>query len=237
MIAPNVLALLDVETTGLSPETDHVVEVGLALYSVSRGLIRSRSWLCSAPAEAVEKTQHIHGISPLVVEAYGVPFADVAKMVGAIVTKETQAFCAYNADFDRAWFPLFVQNAAPWICAMADCAWPRPSASRSLTSVALAHGIGVVRAHRALEDVLTLAALFDRAVELGADLPAMLARAMRPKARYEVADRSYSPERNAQAKAVGFRFDDKDPGNKRWIRSMATADVDALPFRVVAVSA
>jgi DNA polymerase-3 subunit epsilon len=224
----HVLALIDVETTSLEPLTGHVIEVGLGLYSVEhRTLIRCRSWLCAAPAAEVAKTQAIHGIPPALVAARGVPFEEVAKQVHAIVTKEAALYVAHNADFDRAWFPLHVQNAAPWACSCNDIEWLRPSASRGLTALALAHGVGVVAAHRALDDVMTLARLFERAAEIGGDVPAMLAKAMRPKGTFVVAGTNFDEARNALAKAAGFRWE-----KPHWMRRMAREDVTALPFAV-----
>jgi DNA polymerase-3 subunit epsilon len=224
----NVLALIDLETTSLDPVTGCVVEVALGLWSVDhRSLIRCRSWLCAAPVEEVAKTQGVHGIPPELVAARGVPFEEVAKQVHAIVTKEANVFVAHNADFDRAWLPLFAQNAAPWACSCNDIEWVRPSTSRGLTALALAHGVGVVAAHRALDDVLTLARLFERAAELGGDINAMLTRALRPKGLYAISDRGFDEARNALAKSLGFRWD-----KPNWVRKMAHDDVKALPFDV-----
>lgn len=227
------LAILDTETTSLDPAAGHVVEGALALWSLEhRALVRARSWLVKAPLDAVAATQHVHGIPPALVEARGVPFDAVCKQVLDIASREADCFVAHHSAFDRAWFPLDVQNVAPWVCSCDDIAWPRPSTSRSLTAIALAHGVGVTRAHRALDDVLTLAALFDRVAE-SHDVEAMLVRAMRPKAIYEVADRTFSEERNALAKSAGFRW---DAPTKSWRKSMAREDAGALPFAVKEVS-
>ncbi len=227
------IGIIDVETTSLDSSTGHVIEVALGLFSIEHGaLIRARSWLCAAPAEAVTATEHVHGIPPALVAARGVPFEEVAKQIHAITTKEIDVLAAHQADFDRAWFPLFVQNAVPWICTLEDIKWPHRSTSRALTAIALAHGVGVVRAHRAMDDVLTLAALFDRAAELGEDLEAMLAHAMRPKARFAVADTTFDEARNVLAKEHGFRWE-----KPNWIRAMAIADTASLPFAVRQVTA
>jgi len=224
----DTLAIIDLETTGLDPATGHPVEVAIGLWSVEfRALIRCRSWLVAAPAAEVEKTVAVHGIPPALVAARGVPFEDVAKQVYAIVTKEAQAFVAYNANFDRAWLPAPVQNVAPWICACNDITWPRPSSSRSLLAVAHAHGVQVGALHRASDDVLLIARLLERCVELGADVDAMLARAMRPKGTFVVADTNFDEARNALAKEHGFRF---DRPTKTWVRRLAREDVAALPF-------
>lgn len=228
------IAILDTETTSLDPATGHVVELALGLWSVEhRSLVRCRSWLISAPAEEVEKTRHVHGIPGALVASCGVPFEHVAEMVHAIVSKEATAILAYNAAFDRAWMPYAVQNVAPWVCACDDIAWPKASASKSLLAVAHAHGVQIGTLHRATDDVLLVARLLERSAELGHDIDAMLAKAMRPKVLVEVAERGFDEARNALCKAHAFRW---DAPTKSWRRSIARDDLASLPFRVVEVA-
>lgn len=218
------IGIIDLETTSLDPTKGHVVEAALALFSVEhRCFIRARSWLIAAPPDEVAATQHIHGISPALVAARGVPFEEVCKQVHAIATKEVSVLCAHHAAFDRSWLPAFVQNVTPWFCTM-DFEWPKPSTSRALIALALAQGVGVTRAHRALDDVMTLSAMFERSAELGADLPALITRALRPKVRV-VADVPRS--QNDTLKAHAFRW---DPDRSQWWREMVREEVAALPF-------
>ena len=77
-----------------------------------------------------------------------------------------------------------------------------------------------------------MAALFDRAAELGGDIPAMMIHAMRPKARFVVADTNFDEARNALAKEHGFKWE-----KPNWVRNMAIADAPALPFAVRQVAA
>jgi hypothetical protein len=62
-----------------------------------------------------------------------------------------------------------------------------------------------------------------------ADLEAMLARGLRPKARFTVAERGFDEARNALVKANGFTW---DASRREWSRTMAIEDAEALPFRV-----
>jgi DNA polymerase III subunit epsilon len=228
----SVLALLDVETTSLDPSSGHVVELAIGLFSIEhRSLVRSRSWLIAAPPDAVAETEHVHGIPPALVKARGGPFDAVCKMLHAIFMKEVDVVCCHNAAFDIAWLPPYLQKAKPVVCSCDDLVWPRPSTSRSLTALALAHGVGVLSAHRALDDVLTLARLFERAAELGADVEAMIRHGLRPKATF-VANVSYDDRE--KAKAAGFRW---EPKTKLWTRRMARDDVSALDFPVREVTA
>ena len=69
---------------------------------------------------------------------------------------------AHNAAFDRQWFGLGVVPATttPWLCTMEDIRWPAECQLRSRPSVrdlALAYGVPVWAAHRALSDCIYFA--------------------------------------------------------------------------------
>lgn len=216
------ILIIDTETTGLDPSTSRLVEVACAVYSIEhRALIRARSWLIAGDTNEAEP---VNGISPELLK-HGVPVEDVMRQVYGIAIKECEAVVAHHAAFDRKWFSPEIQ-LLPWACSCHDMQWPRYSSSRSLTSLALAHGVGVIAAHRALDDVLTLARLFDRAAELGADIPTMIARAMRPKSRF-VADAPRSM--NDVLKAHSFCWDSI---RREWWRRMPDEEAQHLPFTV-----
>jgi DNA polymerase III epsilon subunit-like protein len=216
------LMILDTETSSLDPSSGQLLEVAVAVWSVEHAsLVFARSWLIYAddnPAVAV------NGIAPELLRR-GVGLEGVMTDVGEIFdTNACDAIVAHYADFDRKWFTPEIQ-ALPWACSCNDMAWPRLSSSRGLTSIALAHGVGVVAAHRALDDVMTLARLFERGVELGADVGEMVAQALRPKVRV-VALTSF--EERQIVKAHRFSW---DASAKVWWRNMAEEDVAALPFK------
>ena len=213
----NIL-ILDIESTGLDPAKDRAIEVGCVLYSLQHStMLRSFSTLIAGDGNAAEAINRIPPAA--VIESTGT-WAGVAKMAA-----NATAIVAHNADFDRSFSPPAIQAALPWVCSMSDLAWPRPSESRSLVSIALAHGLGVATAHRAIEDCLLIARLFTRARELGADLEAMLERGLRPKALFV----GLAPfERNDEMKAAGFAWD--RIVKRAWARKMAIEDAAALPF-------
>jgi len=220
----NIL-IIDTETSGLDRATGHLLEVATALWSVEhRSVVKVRSWILRAETNAAEA---VNGIPVALVREH--PHASNVHMTNQWVRAwATEADCivAHNAAFDSQWFEDDVQ-ALPWVCSCDDLEWPRASTSRSLTALALAHGVGVVSAHRALDDVLTLTRLFERAGEMSADVSAMLTRGMRPKGRYAVSATDFSEARNALAKAAGFRWE-----KPHWVRRMAREDVAGLPFDV-----
>lgn len=223
------LAILDCETSSLDPETGHLLEVAIVDWSATHcTTLRSYAAVCAAPSNEAEA---VNGISPaLLTSGLLNPREQVVRSVVTLASK-ADAVLAWKADFDRAWLPELHDKV--WLDAM-DIAWPRASSSRSLVAVALAHGVGVASAHRALDDVALLARLLERVAEGGADLPALLARAARPKVLvvaetpppWKMAEEEWARLKGL-LKESGFRF---DSAAKAWSRKMPPEDVPALPF-------
>jgi DNA polymerase-3 subunit epsilon len=222
------ILILDTETTGLDPRTDQVIEVAGLVYSVEHATtLAAFSSLVRADANAVEK---INRIPPAALKR-----APEAAMVWARLVAFAdgcEAVVAHNAAFDHAFTPSGWLDALPWVCSKSDIEWPRQTRPEpSLVPLALEHDLGVAVAHRALADCDLIARLFTRSRELGADLDAMLARAMRPKADFV----SLAPfERKEEVKAAGFHW---VPERKEWRRRLFIEDAKLLPFPVRQVAA
>lgn len=221
---PQHLLILDTETTGLDPERDHCIEVGAVLFHVpSRAVLSQLSLLLpcqSNPAKA------INGIDAAVSRL------EQPWQAGLIYFQElvasADAMVAHNAAFDRAWFGRghLPGIEKPWICSMEDLRWPsecRLKATPSVRDLALAYGIPVWAAHRALTDCIYLAQVFERC----SDLEALLQAALEPRSLYR-ADLPYA-ERH-RAREAGFRWNEAVP--KAWSRRLSRREVEALPFPV-----
>lgn len=218
------ILILDTETSSLDPATGLLLEVAFARYSLAHGLVGVRSTLVRHTTLPDDFGYDVHGIARDLLIGERPSVADAGTLVYGAATQaaESLPIVAWNADFDRAWFPAQAQTL-PWVDAM-DLDWPRKSTSRSLVATALAHGVGVVSAHRALADVMTMVALFDRAQELGVFLPDMVAKGLRPRAKFQAV---VSFDDRDKAKAEGFRWEAE---TKRWLRTMAVEDAASLPF-------
>lgn len=217
------IALLDTETSGLDAASGALLEVAVVEYDVTTATsLRSFASLVRAETNTAAD---VNGID---VAALGQapPRDRVIATVRALLA-DVNAIVAWNAPFDRAWLPEL--HNRPWLDAL-DMPWPRPSTSRSLVSVALAHGLGVASAHRALDDTTLMARLFTRAAEMGANLPAMIEHATLPRARYVA---RLPCERNDELKRHGFRWDLE---RREWWRSMTEGEAAALPFAASAAS-
>ena len=220
--------IVDTETTGLDPATSEIVEIGAVVYSIEhQSIVRCFSDIVHTDANPAEQINRIP--AALLVEQ-----PDQVSPTNAAWHEsldEADVIVAHNADFDRGFLAsegwLDGYQDIPWLCTKYDFAWPRAGREgEHLIQLAVAHGIGVGMAHRAITDCLLIAQLFDRMD----DLPAMFAHAARPKGIFQAV---LSYDDRQLAKDAGFRW---DPEAKRWTRRMAVADAEALPFRVVPIA-
>lgn len=224
-----MLLIVDLETSGKDPATDHVVEVGAVLFDTDLAVpVACKSALVRAESNAAEP---VNGIPAA---ALGGPWCIAPEQVRpmlagfAKLSPEPPIYVAHNAAFDRQWLPGLGER---WICTYEDATWPRmPGETGSLVNIALAYGLGVSRAHRAIEDCLLLAAILGRVAEVEGGLGDWLARAMEPKVEIIGAQ---PREQNQLAKDAGFRW---HADRKIWARkvreSQAEAFVAGLGFKV-----
>lgn len=218
--------IVDTETTALDPQKGKLIEFGAVLYSVTTqsALVQYSTLIPCSENPAVA----INGISEAVLAEiepgwYADPFVDRLRFTADVIV-------AHNAEFDRQWFKGGWLGL-PWLCTMTQFSWPCGKEGDGLVSLALAHGIGVSSAHRALTDCQLIAALFDRMKLFGRDLQEMFAHAMRPSAMFQ----SLQPfAENEIAKAAGFQWNKPGPlREKRWTRRMAIEDAAKLPFKTM----
>lgn len=223
------ILLLDTETTGLDPTKDACIEVACTLYSVEHAApIRSFASLIDERANAAEETNRIpvallqSGRCPVACKVW--PFV-------LAMAQHAEAIVAHRADFDRSFVHESLRDVRPWLCSKFDIEWPRGKPGDHLVHLALAHGLGVAHAHRAMSDVDTLSRIFQRVAEMGSDVPRMLARAMLPRVKVV----SLAPfEQKDEVKALGFAW---DPNVREWSKRCIKGEVPIFPFKTREVAA
>lgn len=214
--------MLDTETTGTDPAVHRVVEIGVVLWSIRHGTtLAAWSDLVRHPTNEAESVNRI----PIGSLQLGLEPAAALQRLRRFVER-ADAIVAHKADFDRSFLP---ELGKPWICSQEDIAWPMSKPGASLVNVALAHGVAVVSAHRALTDCFLITRVLERMIELGVCIDSLIEKAMRPAGRFVVADGSYDLVRNELVKAHGFKWDVE---RRQWSRRMALEDAAGLPFAV-----
>ncbi|MEB3335490.1 MAG: 3'-5' exonuclease [Cyanobacteriota bacterium] len=226
---PERLLILDTETTALHPDEGDCIEVGAVLFHVpTRSVLIQVSFLLPCQENGAEA---INGI-PAAVSRLEQPWREALRCFLAMVAA-ADAILAHNAAFDRQWFgqgPLPALDK-PWICSMDDIRWPPEKRLRaggpSVRDLAIAHGVPVWAAHRALTDCTYLVQVLERCE----DLEGLLRAACEPRQLYR-AQLGYSERQ--RAKEAGFRWNDPVAG--AWTKRMSEREVAALPFPVQPVA-
>lgn len=214
------IVALDTETTGLDPEKHGVIEIACILWDVKHRTSIAR-WATLDSYAGVNEAEHINGIPQELLE----DLPRIRKMDWLLPATELMAsgdlIIAHNAPFDQAFVGNLVEGV-PWVCSKDDIRWPIETKKRSLIDVALAHGVPVYSAHRAMADADLIIRLLERCHELGHDVQGMLAEGLRrsqlPKFKYK----SLEPfERKDAVKAAGFHWDAEE---RIWWRTMNEED-------------
>ncbi len=225
-LAPaHLLLILDTETSGIDAAEHHVLEIAAILYSVEHQCVLQQISTLIPGSRADNPAQFVNNIP---ITAVNDTPGELSEYLCRTITywgEMAEYVVAHNAPFDRKWFkdhPIFASlYEQQWLCTCHEFTWPqqhRPG--QKLIDLALAHGIGVSSAHRALTDCQLIASLFDRMD----DLPGMIAQAATPKVLVR-ADVSFKEKQ--LAKDAGFRWDGK---GKQWTLRMNPTEAEKLPF-------
>lgn len=225
--SPQRLLILDTETTGLDPCQHQCIEVGAVLFDVPRRAVLSQiSFLLPCDQNPARS---VNGIDPEV-SRLPQPWPQALECFEAMLAA-ADVVLAHNAAFDRQWFgqgPL-PEIDKPWLCSMEDLRWPAERQLRATPSVrdlALAYGVPVWAAHRALTDCIYLAQVFERCPEL----ERLLQAGLEPRRLYRA---RLSYEERHKAREAGFRWN--EPISGAWSRRLSEQEAALLSFPVVPV--
>lgn len=230
--------LVDAETTGLNAGQDSCIEVGAILYSVQNRIsLVQYSCIIPIPEVIINALENPESVLNAMSEVNHISDGALWEMLECYdddvhaqldwMAERADVIVAHNAAFDKA----FLKQAGwdwsqpAWVCTAEDFEWPK-SQSRSrerLTQIAIAYGVPVVDAHRALDDCKLIAALFDKRD----DLQEAFELAMRPKELY-VANVSYDDRQ--LAKDCGFIWNEIIP--RKWAKRLTVEQAQALSFPV-----
>jgi DNA polymerase III epsilon subunit-like protein len=214
--------LLDTETTGLDPEDGAVcIEAACIRFDLRHAqVLDAYSSLIHHPAgNPIEDVNHIP--SEMVRRA---PKAEAVWRRVAKMIRGSDLIVAHRVEFDYQFVPDELRTTRPWCCSKFDIEWPHGKNGDDLLHLALANGVGVVYAHRAMSDTEVLARVFARTMERY-DILEILRRALRPKTLVV----SLEPfQRKDHVKSLGFAFDSK---TKDWYKWMPIEDVGKLSIK------
>lgn len=162
--------VVDVETTGLGPQTDEVLELALKLFSYveDTGEIVDildedsflREPLSRSALNHYDQAFRVHGIPFEVVR--GKIFHDVKIQT---YLQRTDSVFAHNASFDRSFlYHMYPEiNDLDWYCTMRGVPWKNYGfANGKLLTLLQSHQITDYQSHRAMDDITNLLELMKK---------------------------------------------------------------------------
>lgn len=219
---------VDVETTGLDPKKDRIIELGFVLWDVpGTRPLKVQNFLVSPYNDTPHGAEEFHGIAERDVVFFGEgrEFVQAQFIESAL---QARHIVAHNAKFDRAFVLEFlnidrwVHNLPTrpwedkWIDTEIDVPW-RTKGSRSLPYLAADHGFLNPFSHRAVFDVLTMLRLMGEY-----DMGEILKRTRSPEITVS-AEVSYDDRHLAKAKRFYW-----NPERGQWLKDIKECDLDAL---------
>ncbi|MFP7706852.1 PolC-type DNA polymerase III [Trueperella sp. LYQ141] len=155
-------AVVDVETTGLSPQQDRIIEI--AILQLDSQLRETAQFHSLINPQIPIQASHIHGLSDADV-AQAPTFGDIAEEVCQAL--DGRRFVAHNARFDREFINAELRRtergerieAAHSVCTLDQSRIYCPPGSHSLAGLAQRLGLQVQPTHRAIHDAAVCAEL------------------------------------------------------------------------------
>ena len=154
-----IAGVIDVETTGLDPSHDEIVELAICLFEFVKysgeitGIVEEYVGLREPCASITPGASRVHGLTFSDLKGWKLDDEKVESMI-----ERAEFLISHNVSFDknfvRQLFP--VSENKTWLCSMKGIDWKKKGfASKGLQQLLYAHSINVKTAHRAKEDVLS----------------------------------------------------------------------------------
>jgi DNA polymerase-3 subunit epsilon len=214
-----VAIVLDVETTGLDPTSDEVIELGMVKFTyLPTGeivrIVDTFSSLNEPLKEIPPEATRLHGITDEMVAGHKID----ANLVEAFAT-DAAIVIAHNANFDRRFVERYwaAFAAKPWACSVNNVSWREHGFEGSRLGYLLA-GIGMFHeAHRAVDDCRALLEILARPISTaGRTALSLILEEARKKTIRIWAEQSPFDLKN-ELKKRGYRWNSGDDGRpKAW---------------------
>jgi len=225
-----IICGLDFETTGLSPQTDRVIEIGLVLWDTDlHAPVALYGSLVRSEVKVPKEVTTINNITDDMLQKYGVA-QDAALCTVSGWMKKSEAACAHNGTgFDKLFYEQWClrekkpfENTFLWIDTCIDLGAP----IGRLIHAAAERGFVNPFPHRAVTDVLTMLRILDyydaNEVVRQARIPNVTVQAL---VNYD--DRE-------KAKARGYHWNGE---TRQWLRAVKEDQLEKekreAPFKVL----
>lgn len=154
--AETIAGVVDVETTGLDPATDELIEIAIILFTFrpqnGELIHRLDSYVgLREPTKAIPpEATAIHGLTARDVAGKSLDLKRLKSLI-----QQAEFLIAHNAEFDQGFLAPLLPSviSKTWLCSMRGINWyEKGYSSQGLQNLLAAHSITVARQHRAYDD-------------------------------------------------------------------------------------
>ncbi|HEX5363553.1 MAG TPA: 3'-5' exonuclease [Gallionella sp.] len=215
--------VVDTETTGINPDKDAIIELGMVLFEfdpetgAAYRVLESFDQLEEPGFPIPPESTAVHGITDAMVAGKRIDDAEVARFLEGV-----SLVVAHNSKFDRVFLekrlPLF--ESLPWGCSFAQVDWSGEGiASAKLDYIAYQHGF-FYEAHRAEGDCFALLEILQQRLPKSGELVLKSILNGLGQKSYKVYATGSPFETKDILKARGYRWD----GDKKCWHHTLTGD-------------
>ncbi len=219
--------VLDLETTGLDPDTDEIIEIGMVpftyaldgrLFAVGEAFSGLRQPSQPIPSEVAELT----GITDAMVMGHSIDPGDIERRI-----EPAALIIAHNAAFDRRFAERFCTafTGKPWACSLSQIPWAEEGFEGAKLAYLLADCGYFFDGHRAVDDCMAVVELLSRPLpKSGRPALGVLLEAARRKT-YRIWAENSPFETKDILKARGYRWNGDNNGKPRSWYFDATEEI------------
>lgn len=222
--------VVDTETTGINPDKDAIIELGMVLFEydpdtgIAYKVLESFDQLEDPGFPVPPESTDVHGITDEMVAGKRIDDASVKKFLDGV-----SLVIAHNSKFDRVFLekrlPIF--ETLPWGCSLAQVDWHREGiGSAKLDYIAYQYGL-FYDAHRAEVDCFALLEILQQKLPKSGELVLKSILNSLGQKSYKVYATGSSFDTKDTLKAQGYRWD----GDKKSWHTTVTGD-DAIKAEV-----